>query len=375
MAPVTEHQGRLLVIRGGAIGDFVLTLPVLAALRAHLPQAHLAVLGYPHIASLAQAGGLADAVHPIEARGLATCFNARAEPPRELAAFFASFAVIVSYLYDPDGIFQSSVRRCSTAVFIQGPHRPNETGSLHAAEAMLKPLEQLAIFEADPSPRLRLSLMPARSTVGQDLGNPPNPLEEPTQPMAPRSVAPPIAPSESSSSSSSSLSSSSSSSSSTNPFSDPQPVRLLTLAIHPGSGSERKNWPEPGWAELLARLASPGDLKLLLVGGEAEGDRLGRLARHWPADRLEVARSLPLVQLARRLATCHAFAGHDSGITHLAAALGLPGLVLWGETNESVWRPHSDRMRLLRASQGLASLEVARVEAALGDLLARAERP
>ena len=39
--------------------------------------------------------------------------------------------------------------------------------------------------------------------------------------------------------------------------------------------------------------------------------------------------------------------------------------MLWGETNEAVWRPRSDRMSVLRGTEGLASLEVARVEAAL----------
>ena len=46
-------MAKILVIRGGAIGDFILTLPVLSALQAQFPQAELEVLGYPHIASLA----------------------------------------------------------------------------------------------------------------------------------------------------------------------------------------------------------------------------------------------------------------------------------------------------------------------------------
>ncbi len=67
-------QGKILVIRGGAIGDFILTLPVLAALRRQFPDTALEVLGYPHIASLAAAGQLVDAVRPIEARPLAGFF-------------------------------------------------------------------------------------------------------------------------------------------------------------------------------------------------------------------------------------------------------------------------------------------------------------
>ena len=45
---------RFLIIRGGAIGDFILTVPVMAAIREQWPAAHLEVLGYPHIADLAK---------------------------------------------------------------------------------------------------------------------------------------------------------------------------------------------------------------------------------------------------------------------------------------------------------------------------------
>src|SRR6185312_3055832 len=113
--------------------------------------------------------------------------------------------------------------------------------------------------------------------------------------------------------------------------------RSRRVAVHPGSGSPRKNWPEANWTVLLQRLVQTRPI--LLVGGEAEGDRLFRLAAALPADRIEVARSLPLVELAGRLQCSAAFIGHDSGISHLAGALGLPGLVLWPDTCEEIWRP------------------------------------
>lgn len=305
---MSAERPRILVIRGGAIGDFILTLPVLAALRARFPQARLTVLGYPHIAQLALAGGLADEVRPIEARGLAAFFNPRAEPPAELAAFFADCAVILSYLYDPDRIFEENVRRCTRAPFLAGPHRPDEARARHATEVFLEPLTRLAIFDADPVPRLRLK-------------------------------APATAP----------------------------PSDRRRLAVHPGSGSERKNWPEARWAALLERLAERPGLELLLVGGEAEAERAARLARCWPAGRLLRAQNLPLAELAGQLTGATAFLGHDSGITHLAAALGLPGVVLWGQTPAAVWAPRSERMRLVRHPQGLAALTPDAVLAALGE--------
>src|SRR5437773_11762489 len=147
---MSEPAGKILVIRGGAIGDFILTLPVLAALRAQFPRAHLEVLGYRHIAQLALLGGLADEVRSIEARPLAAFFAENGVLPPELQDYFAGFAIVLSYLYDPDQVFQRNVARCSRAQFIVGPHRPDESAPIHASEAFLKPLERLAIFNADP---------------------------------------------------------------------------------------------------------------------------------------------------------------------------------------------------------------------------------
>jgi heptosyltransferase III len=293
-------KGKILVIRGGAIGDFILTLPVLAALRQQFPETRLELLGYDHIAQLALAGGLADAVRSIEARALAGFFARKGDLDPELQEYFSRFAVILSYLYDPDEIFKDNVARCSKAQFIAGPHRPDETAGVHAAEVFLSPLMRLAIFNPDPAPKL---------SIGK-----PN-----------------------------------------------KRVPKRFLALHPGSGSERKNWPEQHWAALLQEISRALDLNLLLVSGEAEEEKMDRLIRQLPSQRYELARNLPLPQLAQRLSACAAFIGHDSGISHLAAALGLPGIVLWGETNEAIWRPRSEQFSILRHETGLKGITPARV--------------
>ena len=88
-----------------------------------------------------------------------------------------------------------------------------------------------------------------------------------------------------------------------------------------------------------------------------------------PSARIVVAANLPLVELAERLSACTGFVGHDSGITHLAAAVGLSGLVLWGETPPAVWRPRSERMTILMEPKGLAYLPVDRVGEEIDALL------
>ena len=301
---------RILVIRGGAIGDFILTLPAITALRRQFPQAHLEVLGYPHIAGLAVAGGLVDRVQPIEARGLAGFFARDGILEPDLRDYFSEFDLVVSYLYDPDEIFQTNVRLCLFGQYIAGPHRPDETEPIHATQVYLKPLERLAIFDADPVPRLTLKQI-------ADAGRAYPALRDP----------------------------------------DAQ-RRVPTIALHPGSSSEKKNWPESKWAEFIAWLAASTKLGLLFVGGEAEGGRLQGLAEAVPRERRKIAQGLPLPELAQQLQSCTAFVGHDSGISHLAAALGLPSLLLWGNTLDEIWRPQGNRVAVLREVTGIGAIRV-----------------
>jgi ADP-heptose:LPS heptosyltransferase len=305
---MSSSGGKILVIRGGAIGDFILTLPAIAALRNQFPGAHLEVLGYPHIVQLAVAGGLVDRVQSIEARALAGFFARGGALEPDLADYFSQFDLMVSYLYDPDGIFRTNVSRCSRAQFIAGPHRPDERVPLHAAKVYLKPLERVAIFDADPVPRLAL---------------------------------------------------------------DSQPATVDRVALHPGSGAEKKNWPEHKWAELVQHVLDGTSLSLILTGGEAEGERLQRLAAALSPARVSVAQSLPLPELARKLQPCAAFIGHDTGISHLSAALGLPGLVLWGETAEEIWRPPQKNVVIVKDRRGLKTLSVSQVLLELTALLNR----
>ena len=74
------------------------------------------------------------------------------------------------------------------------------------------------------------------------------------------------------------------------------------------------------------------------------------------SDRLEIAQHVPLPELAPRLAKCAGYVGHDTGMTHLAAALGLATLVLWGPSNETVWRPLGEKVRVLDQHSELAEL-------------------
>ena len=130
------------------------------------------------------------------------------------------------------------------------------------------------------------------------------------------------------------------------------------LAIHPGSGSPRKTWPAERFAALLDGVAGSGPW--LLVEGPADSDAVSRLARR-PGT--VVARGLSARTLGAVLARARLFVGHDSGVSHLAAAWGTPTLALFGPTDPSVWAPVGPHVRVVRAPS--AQMDTLSVESVL----------
>ncbi len=302
------RSGKILVIRGGAIGDFILTLPVLKALRTMFPSAGVEVLCSHRVGDLAVASGHADDFRPLEARGLAPFFAPNGQLDADWRMYFNRFAVVISYLFDYDGTFQSNVLKSGAMQFIQGIHRPSDTATNHASDQLLKTLEAVAIFDADGSPELRFE---ETSASGKKAG------------------------------------------------------QEAVVALHPGSGSESKNWPLNRWLILAEALAADPRIRILLVGGEADQKRLQAITRVLPADRTTQLFQQPLTQVARELQSASLFVGHDSGISHLAAAIGLRGILLWGPTNEVVWRPRSERFDVIRHPAGIAAIQPDVVHAAI----------
>jgi ADP-heptose:LPS heptosyltransferase len=315
-AATVDRMDRILVIRGGAIGDFILTLPALKALRDARPQAHVEILGYKHVAVLAEQRFYAQALHSIEYGPLARFFARNSELPPELAEYFASFDLIVSYLYDPDQIFETNVRRCGVENLISGPARIVENAG-HAAWQLARPMEQLGINVADLAERIFPSIED-REFAREFLA---------------------------------SLS---------------QPI----IAIHPGSGSPKKNWPLENWLGLFSPSSRFADLQgLVVISGEADEAQTDQLEREWKNRDVRLARNLPLPCLAA-VVERSIFIGHDSGISHLAAAAGANCILLFGTTDPDVWAPKNENVRVLRAPSGkLSDLKTQTVEEALAGLL------
>ncbi len=300
---------RILVIRGGAIGDFILTLPAIKLLRENFPDAHLEILGYRHIIALAEGRAYADAVRSIEYGPMAGFFVPRSVLAPDLVEYFASFQQVVSYLFDPDGFFEANLRRAGVKNLL--PAYAKIDDSEHAARQLARPLQSLALYLEDHAATVH--------PIAEDHAFADELLGENDAPL---------------------------------------------IALHPGSGSPRKNWPLENWialgTSLLARHPQP---RLLLIGGEADHTQLDALTAAWRGAPVLLARDLPLPHLAALLARCRLFLGHDTGISHLAAAAGAPCLLLFGPTDPAVWAPANPYVSILLAHDSdLAALPLAAVQ-------------
>jgi heptosyltransferase-3 len=252
--------------------------------------------------ALAEKRFYADAVRSLESASFARYFARNPELPPDLIEYFGGFDLILSYLYDPDLIFETNVARSGVANFIAVPSKLDN--SEHAALQLARPLLALGLSLSDPAARLfpnesdRAAVRNFRSTKAEKI-----------------------------------------------------------VALHPGSGSETKNWPIENWIGLGELLLSNG-FHLLIVAGEADGNRTRELKAVWKERPVQFAENLPLPHVAALLEGI-LFVGHDSGISHIAAAVGAKCLLLFGPTDPAIWAPANSNATVLRApEQRMPLLEV-----------------
>src|SRR5262245_10416421 len=116
------------------------------------------------------------------------------------------------------------------------------------------------------------------------------------------------------------------------------------LVVHRGAGAHAKRWAADGFAAVAGWWRRwRGDVVELL--GPAE-------AGETPLDGAAVACGWSLPDVAALLALSDAYVGNDSGVSHLAGAVGARGVVVFGPTDPARWRPLSSRLVALRARAG-----------------------
>lgn len=125
----------------------------------------------------------------------------------------------------------------------------------------------------------------------------------------------------------------------------------LLIGVCPGSKQSSKRWPEDRFAEIGRRLIEHHHAHLIVVGGEDErvtGERIGRA--HWPDGSWTVAAGrVTVLESAEVLRRCRMYLGNDTGAMHLAAAVDTPCLAIFAaRCPERSWNPYGDGHIVIR---------------------------
>jgi heptosyltransferase-2 len=147
-----------------------------------------------------------------------------------------------------------------------------------------------------------------------------------------------------------------------------------TVAIHPGSGGYglARRWDLAKFSQLGIRLRHEWDARLVVVGSREDGT--DDLAAALDNDVINLGDRTTLAQLAAVLARCDLLVGADSGVLHLASAVGTPTVALFGPTNHRAWAPALPPDRLIVVRSGIACSPCAYTREGLGTPAGCAER-
>lgn len=122
------------------------------------------------------------------------------------------------------------------------------------------------------------------------------------------------------------------------------------VVMHPGSGGRHKCWHLENFVS-LGRTLRGAEIEVVFLLGPAEGERFGAAEIAAIEAHARLAADLPLTDVVGLLACADAFIGNDSGITHLAAAMGLRTFALFGPTDPALYRPIGPALTVFRDPQ------------------------
>lgn len=264
-----------LVIHPGALGDVLLAVPALRAVRRARPGLRLTLAAQPRIAALLQALGVVDAGVAVDGLGLERLFVENGPPPGDRVT---TAARVVAWMGAGDPVFVRRLRRLAPDAVVARSTAPGGApvwrhllGTVGATAADCAPVEVPA--------RLIAAGRRMLERAGWDGAAP-------------------------------------------------------LLAVHPGAGSAGKRWPAEGFGAVVAATAARHRLAVVVHRGPADP----AVPAGWPVAGALVLDEPPLPALAGVLGQAVAYLGNDSGISHLAAAVGVPSVVLFAPANLA-WRP------------------------------------
>jgi len=121
------------------------------------------------------------------------------------------------------------------------------------------------------------------------------------------------------------------------------------LVLNPGAAyGSAKRWPEDRFARVADSLARELGLHVAIIGSEAERPIANRISERMTSTTAVLTGKTPLETLIGVLAESSLMITNDSGPMHIAAALGIPTIAIFGSTDERVTAPYGPRTRIVK---------------------------
>ncbi len=287
----------ILFLHGGALGDFILALHVVTAVRRLAPPARVDGIVRSPLGRWAASQGVVDAALDPEDVGLHTLYAGRADSSAPLAKRLAGADLVISFLGGPDSTAAVALRdRCPGTVAAIDPRPAPETiaAGRHVTQQWSDAL----------------------AAVGLDARVTDDAL-----------------------------------------FHRAGPVALAaTVVVHAGSGGRDKCCPLPVLEAVVRRLRAAGREVTWMLGPVEEEQRGPAFAKQLE-ETAPVTYEESLDRAAELVRSAGFFIGNDAGMTHLAAACGVPAIALFGPTDPRVWRPRGPDVRVLQLDFASAATE------------------
>jgi len=286
----------ILIIHPGALGDVLLAVPAIRSLRVRFPERETVLLASAPVSRLLWECGLIDEWIPLEGQACLGLFSGTSSVSKELQSWVNRCDLAVVWMEDKDGTLGSLFQELGVArVQIQSPFSP-ELRARRQSDRFLETLGKTAHGISGEETVQVPSHLLARGGDYLDA------------------------------------------------LSIPRDQSLVL--VHPGSGSVHKCL-EPKRVALLIERLRQGGVYPLVLEGPADQNAVDHALR-FVSKPPPVLRDLDLLQLAGVLTQVVLYIGHDSGVTHLSALLGVRTIALFGPTDHHRWAPHGCHVTILR---------------------------
>lgn len=331
---------QFIVIRAGALGDFLLCLPVLRALRRAHPGARFLLAGPMPQAQLATILGLADLAVSIDDPLLLPLFSP-AVSDQSLPFPVNGRSVAITWMRRSMDMAEA-LHRAGIGAVLAAPPFPPPPERTHVVDWLFRSVRALL-------PR-------AHKVRDASAGEPPGPKRVGADAPSWEAEAPPPWDTEAWCRPAPDVPAMAAARQWAQQWLLEHGIREPFWVLHPGSGSRQKNWPTRLWAETLRSLGrgdqTEGVSAVVLPCGPADEAAVAGLVSELHAAAghqvpIVTLKDAPLLEVAAILERAALYLGHDSGLTHLAAGLGTPVLAVFGPTDPAVWRPRGPRVAVL----------------------------